>query len=259
MRDRLPAIWAAVYRQLSDAELQARAAAAGYIWVENVKFAGMPNSTGWKKGNTFSHVKKGGDRFGSFRAKIIPHVGRNDSVCLNLEHDLDCSSCASPIIFQSSNNDTLLNNKRCWTCQIWHETLEVKTVYACDNNHGLGCYEPGSPFYSKNGSWLGFGGAVVSIIKPTGEIISGNNLWHRGDIHERFYPLVKNFAVLRWVTPDKINPTELALIAAISGAKGTGDYLPLLIYADWLDEHGESPIVANAFRNLVPHPRVTGV
>ena len=248
----LPDKWKAIYRPMTDEELIARAEKAGWVFIDGGPWGSFKENYGWAHGNSLTSVKKDGNRADPLRAEQSERGGRV-STNLRLEHILDCSFCGTAIDFHYMDNDKLLEAKMCFRCNHWHMVLNNSPRrYACEGDRGLSFYEAGDErgfkVKDRNQSFLGFAGAEVCLLKPTGEILDGNNLWHLGDIDDIYLPLVKNFAVLRWGTSEKIDETELSFLAEIRKAKP--DPLPLLVYADWLDESGK-PKTADAYRKLV--------
>lgn len=249
----LPDKWKTIYRPMTDEELCLRAERAGWVYLNGQAWGGMKDCYGWSTRNSLINCKKGGNAAEPLRAKQREWNG-NTTTHLCFEHVFDCSFCGLPISFDTGSDDAMLESKQCWICNHWHTTLKSAYLFACERSD-YGCnfhiYQPGDERgfrTNSNGSLVGFGGAEVCLLKPDGEIRSGNNLWHLGEITDQFIPLVKNFAVLRWGKPESIPEVERGFLAAIKASPN--DSLPLLVYADWLDEN-ERPKTANVYRKMV--------
>lgn len=80
----------------------------------------------------------------------------------------------------------LLETQTCFNCNFWLEIIENKANHVIIENH---CYAIGPP----DQKWRGFGGRKFTIKQGT-VCITTDNLWHQGEIPERFRELLPNNA-----------------------------------------------------------------
>lgn len=94
-----------------------------------------------------------------------------------------CSCCGGVVRLSYSNNKDLIQTKTCFTCNHWLE----KAKYP---NRGLvidGNYYTHRGLQKTEARHRGFGGVFWKIkMKKSGEVVETNDLWHGGDIPERF-------------------------------------------------------------------------
>lgn len=221
--------WKSVYKKKTDHELLARAKQAGWVYLRGERFACFNDSWGWKNGNCLSGGKTSNPA-DYLRAKEHQSRWHSNELFTDLmfEHDLDCTYCGRPICFDAQDTkDQMLREQKCATCVSWHNTLGDKKIWVCETeDHELRVYEVPSDYNSK-GNFLGFGGAKWCLMKLDGTYITGNNLWHTGDLHPIYMPIVKQMGILTFCKPDSI-PQSLINAFTLESYK----------IADWLEENG---------------------
>ena len=222
--------WKSLYRPKTDAELIAKAESCGWKFLRGERFASFENSWGWQEGNCLHGHKQGAGQADYLRAlqRESPWEKGTIYVDLKFEHDLDCSFCNRPICFNGQYcKDDMLKHQQCDSCCIRHRTLKEPGIWVCETGDGqLRVYDVPHDYRSR-GKFLGFGGAEWSMMGMDGKVISGNNLWHRGDLHPIYVPLVKRMGILTFCLPEKLPYTQIKAFSS-----------EWYVLADWLEESG---------------------
>lgn len=95
--------------------------------------------------------------------------------------------------FDHGMNSKLLAQALCFYCDFWLERLQKhqnNPNSAIIKNHAYMIH----PDEGRNRNWSGFAGREFNIAFNDGRKVVTHNLWHQGDIPERFQPLIPNNA-----------------------------------------------------------------
>lgn len=111
------------------------------------------------------------------------------------EHLITCHICGqeSGTHYVEGTARRLRETQTCFTCDFWLEKIrwEEQPVpdhkpVRVDGRHY--CYDPRRPVVrGDDAKWLGHGGRVFKVaFLDTADVVEVNNLWHQGEIPERF-------------------------------------------------------------------------
>ncbi len=200
--------------KLTNEELIARAEKAGWTWVEN--FTTYPfgskeyPATGWletEDRSCFHNARK------TETGKVDILLGDATKPVSGFNHNHDCCMCGKPIwlMYMEDREKKLIERKECFKCNHWMELVrgktsrcavmlrqEVDTIVVADKvavdipiapgtRHHYMIEESNDKFPHWNN---GFGGTKFKIKFTDGRVVETNNLWHQGQIPERFWDLL---------------------------------------------------------------------
>lgn len=110
---------------------------------------------------------------------------------------MNCKICDERIDFNFFNGEQLRERQFCFYCSFWWDYVEMRAdgdtfmgnriARILNNHYILMPYEQGKP--------LGFGGREFVIRFLDGTEVTTRNLWHQGEIPERFRVHLPNNAV----------------------------------------------------------------
>lgn len=165
---------------MTDADVIARAEAAGWVWLDAPNRWG--NVHGWQMSET------------SFKScGPEPHAvhGKITAAQTAFAHDWNCRECKKPISVAHGNSDQLKARRECFLCNYWvnliRKTEAGDRVIVGGVHFIAGDWNPQRP---TNGKFAGFAGRKF-VVRFTdgpnkGKTLTTYNLWHQGPIPERF-------------------------------------------------------------------------
>lgn len=132
-----------------------------------------------------------------------PWMSRTRTIVL-ATRDVDylwCSICGELETTHYSHWPQMVLSHTCFECDFWIEHIrndvDNPRVARIDNHH----YTIGpDPKAGDDASWLGFSGRKFVIKFDDGHIVVTRNLWHQGEIPERFRSMIPNNAVFEDAT-----------------------------------------------------------
>lgn len=103
---------------------------------------------------------------------------------------LKCSVCGKKILRSSYDGVVLCGSEECWPYYYWSKIAREKDEHIIIDDE---CYTIGN---EEAGKWStrGYGGKKFIIKKSDDTIITTTNLWHNGNVPERFKELLPNNA-----------------------------------------------------------------
>jgi len=164
---------------LTDAQLLARAKAAGWVWFKDATNPRFGPFTGWQV--TASHrINCKPD------AKCAVLRGQNNH--LGFDHDLDCSECGRPIWLLWCNDERLIAHRECFACNGWLRLIRNRgpNSIVVDGGDGTRQHMTLGP-KQVPGRWNGCGGTWFTVTFKDGRVVETCDLWFQGGVPNRFW------------------------------------------------------------------------
>jgi len=164
-----------------DARLIRKALLCGWEWFENVtnRWPGTKEhpARGWlDDGGSFKHCQHGESKAHYLRAQ------RGNPA---FDHEYVCHECGKPIWLMWLDNAELIRLRECFRCHHWLSLIRRGTGIVRMFNGAPHHYMVGDR--KESGPFNGFGGNKYTIRMHDGRTIETCDLWHQGEIPERFW------------------------------------------------------------------------
>lgn len=134
------------------------------------------------------------------RHRILPPTNENDNIVHTSQANTHytCSECGHHPVkthFCEPTRSRMITKQVCFTCDFWlniidNQDLTTENRFVIGNHHYVVLPNALHPMASK-----GFGGRRFEIKTDDGRTIITNNLWHQGEVPERFRDRLPNNAV----------------------------------------------------------------
>lgn len=109
---------------------------------------------------------------------------------------MNCKECGGknvPLTWMEPLRSRMEKNELCFDCQFWHDKMAIaddpNTARIAGQHYIIGPKRPGVPK-----AYCGFAGNPFCILFYDGRRVETTNLWHQGDIPERFKERLPNNA-----------------------------------------------------------------
>lgn len=96
-----------------------------------------------------------------------------------------CHECGGEIKYCYDHKDRLAKKVECFLCDFWSSLVGKDGIIVVRNDGKRHHYQIGPDTGEK--SWKGFGGDRWRILFEDGRVIETTDLWHQGDVPERFH------------------------------------------------------------------------